>query len=97
AVDVLRDDDQLVGEVVELFRLALLEPGDRGQRVAYSDRIDIREQRSGRRSDLGIGIDLEAVPHVARPDRLAVMPPRPRIEREGDRQRVAGPGPALGE
>ena len=55
--------------------------------------------RSGadRRPDLGIGEHLEAVPHVARGDGLAVVPARARVEREGDRQRVRRPRPLLGE
>ena len=97
AVYMFWNDDQLIGHIVELLRRALLEPHDGRQRVAHRDRIDVRERRRRRRPDFWIGEDLEAVANVGGRHRLAVMPPRTRIDREGDRQRVGRPGPLLRE
>src|SRR6185437_8387984 len=91
-VYMLGNDDELICEIVELFGLAPLEPGDRGQGVAHGDRVDVDEERPGGRTNFGIGEDLEAVAHVARSHRLAVMPTRARVERKSNRQRICRPG-----
>ncbi len=88
---------ELIRHVVELLRRALLEPDDSGQRVLDRDRIDVREQRRDGRGRLRVREDLDAVADVGRGHRLAVVPPRARIQRIRDRQRVGRPRPALGE
>src|SRR5688572_3623577 len=49
------------------------------------------------RGKLRVRVDLPGVTNIVRADAPSVMPPRFRIDSEGDGERIGGPAPAFGE
>ena len=95
--DVLRHDDDLVDEIVELLGRALLEPGDGREGILHRDAVDVPDQRRDGRAERGILVQRDAETHVARAHGTAVVPAGAGIQHERDGERVRRPLPALGK
>ena len=95
--DVLRHDRQLVHGVVELLRTPSVEPVDSGRRIGRADRVDVRYERSHRRSERRVLRAGDGESHIVRPHREAVVPLCRRIDVKRDAERIGAPRPVICE
>ncbi len=96
AQQMCRQDAHVVDGVVKHLGIALLEPEDGAERIPLRHTRDPVELGPKGRSDRRIGVGVEGEFHVGRRHALSVLPARPRVEVEHQRQRPV-PFPLLRE
>src|SRR6266853_2882816 len=90
-------DQHLRRGIQELRRRSRVKPEHGGKRIANRYGIDVRQLGAQSAAERRIFVDLESELHVSRGDTSTIVPLRPWIEVKRQRQRVAGPVPAVRE
>src|SRR5258705_13029643 len=90
-------DQHLRRGIQELRRRSRVKPEHGRERIANGYGIDVRQLAAQSAAERGIFVERESESNVSRGDTSTIVPLRPWIEVKRQRQRVAGPVPAVRE